>query len=123
MADATALEIEAARRAFADVIAKRTFAPKFPMAIKFRPGAVSDATVIHCQWPLAEKGPYSREITVQIAAGAMNRFRQADARARGEMLELFIRAFKIRLIEGGYTDKDQPAPPFIVHIDEHSLEP
>ena len=123
MADATALEIDAARRIFADAIATRTFGPKFPMEIKVQKGAVPDATVIHCQWPLAEKGPYSREITVQIAAGAMSRFRQADARARDEMLEHFIRVFQIRLIEGGYTDKDPPVPPFIVHIDEHSLEP
>jgi hypothetical protein len=116
------LDIDAARHAFADAIANRTFAPKFPLEINIRPGAVPDATVIHCHWRLAKEGPYSREITVQIAAGAMNRFRHADASARGKMLELFIRTFRIRLLEGGYNDKDPLAPPFIVSIDEHSIE-
>jgi len=120
MADATTLEIDAARRIFADAIAKCTFAPKFPIEIKVRP---SEATAIHCQWPLAEKGPYSRGITVHITAGAMSRFRQANARARDEMLERFMRVFQIRLIQGGYRDKDPPTPPFIVHIDVYSLEP
>ena len=68
MSDATALEIDAARRIFADAIAQRTFGPKFPMEIKLRPGAVLEATAIHCHWRLAENGPYSREITVQIGA-------------------------------------------------------
>jgi hypothetical protein len=123
MTDAPVFEIDAALRIIEDTITKHCFVPTFPIELKSRQGAVPDATAIHCQWPLAEKGPYSREVTVMIAAGAMRRFRRADAKARGEMLEHFVRAFRIRLTEGGYNEQDPWLPPFIIHIDEHSIEP
>ena len=87
---------------------------------------LGEAAVFHCKWPLVEKGPhsgtYSREITVQISAGAMNRFRSADARTRGAMSDRFISIFGERLDVDHYNEQDSSSPPFIIHIDEHSLE-
>ncbi len=112
--------IEAARRFFADQI--KGFLPR--AEVQTRP-AHGEATAFHCDW-LIEEGSSrkrSREITVKLASAAMNQFRAADPRGRGAMADNFVRVIKIRLAEGGYEENDPPSPPFIVHIDEHSLEP
>ena len=121
------MDIKTARGYFANEILYSDFLPRSAeISIRAEP-ALGEAAAFHCQWPLTEKGPYSgkhsREITVQITAGAMNRFRSADLRERGDMLIQFGRIFKARLLDGGYDAKDPPSPPFIVHIDDHSLEP
>jgi hypothetical protein len=115
------LDIEAARSFFAAEIGG--LLPK--AEIQIRP-ANNEATAFHCDW-LIEGGPSSRqrsrEITVKLASAAMNRFRSVDSKERGAMAAKFIRTIKVRLAEGGYDEKDPPSPPFIVHVDEHSLEP
>jgi hypothetical protein len=115
-------EIEVIRGIFADAIAQ-VFAHKLELHTVARPGAVPAATAIHCQWRLAKDGPPSREITVQVAAAAMDRFRNADARVRDEMLRRVLHTIAIRLSEGRYDEKDSRADAFVVSIDEHSIEP
>lgn len=120
------VDIEAARQYFADAIRDSDFVPySAEISIRADP-ALGEAAAIHCRWPLVEKGPYSgshsREITVQITAGAMNRFRSADSTERGAMSTRFVRIFNTRLLDGQYDEKDPSSPPFIVHVDEHSLE-
>ena len=124
MVDKSALDVDVARRAFADELANI-----FPKSTEFviRPGAVPEATAIHCAWWLAEKGPYSgdfsREITVQITSGAMNHFREAHPIERGAMLGRFMHIVHTRLLDGQYNEQDPSPPAFIISIDEHSLEP
>ncbi|MCC7079465.1 MAG: hypothetical protein IT530_02240 [Burkholderiales bacterium] len=118
------MDLEVARRAFADAFVK--VVPSNAKIFNRVDAELGEAAVIHCQWPLKEKGPYSgndsREITVQIGASALNAFRLADARARGLMLERFTRVCSIRLAEGGYHEQDPSSPAFKIRIDERSLE-
>jgi hypothetical protein len=120
-----AVDIDAVRHVFADAMMKSGYIPN-TAEIVIRPGAIPEATAIHCDWPLIEKGPYSgnrsREITVKINAAAMKLFRSAEARERAAMLDRFIHIFQVRLLEDGYNEQDPSPPPFIVSIDEHSLE-
>ena len=121
------LDIAAARRSFADAIAKSQFVPESAQITIRNEPALGEAGAIHCKWPLLEKGPYSgnysREITMQITARAMNQFRAADPKKRGTMLRQFIHTFEVRLLDGQYDEKDPSPPEFIVSIDEHDLEP
>lgn len=119
-------DLGAARRAFADTIIKSRLVPDSAELV-MREGAVPEATVIHCTWPLEEKEPFvtrrSREITIQISAAAIGAFREGSSRERGDMLTQFTRVFQTRLVEGGYREGDSTSPPFVVHVDQHSLQP
>jgi hypothetical protein len=121
------IDIDTARAFFAHAIEGSEFIPdSAEIEIGAEP-ALGNAAVFHCRWPLVEKGPlsekFSREITVQVNASAMNRFRAADPRDQGAMLARFRRLFNARLIDLHYDENDPPSPPFIVHVDENSLAP
>jgi hypothetical protein len=118
------LETPAARQAFAQVLATCLAETS---EIKIRADQeLGDAGVLHCHWPLTEKGPYSskhsREITVQISAGAMREFRAANPERRGEILARFKSMVQVRLLEGGYNPIDPPAPAFKIIVDDHAWE-
>ncbi len=120
------LDIKAARVLFADAIAKSGYVPE-SAKIKIRDEPeLGEAAAFHCYWHLDEKGPfsgeYSREITVQITSQAMNSFREAGPVKRGEMIERFGYVFRTRLLDGQYNEQDPSHPPFIIKIDEHSLD-
>jgi hypothetical protein len=121
------VDIEVARRYFANAIEKSGFMPDFAeITIRSEP-ALGTATVIQCRWPLIEKGTfsgnYSRAITVQINARAMQLFCSVDPKDRGAMLDQFVRVLYTRLTNGHYDEKGASSPVFIVGIDEDSLKP
>lgn len=119
------VDVPTARQAFARALAE--FLPATTQITIRNEAALGDAAAIHCRWPLTEKGPFSgdfsREITVQITAAAINAFRAADGQTRGVMLEKFSSVCRIRLAEGGYNEQDPSPPEFIVRIDDQTLEP
>ena len=116
------VDTEAARQAFANEIRKSDFIPN-SAEISIQP-AIGEAAAFHCRWPLLEKTwNYSREITVMVTSDAIKRFRLAEARERGAILTQFVRILNVRLLDGQYYEKEPPSPPFLIHIDEHSLEP
>ena len=126
-ADSEPLGIRIARRCFAEAIADSEFVPDSAQITIRDEEALGDAAAFDCSWPLVETSPVSgnhaRKITVQISAGAMNRFRQAQPRERGSMLVQFRRTFGARLRDGRYDEKDAASPAFAVSVDEHCLEP
>lgn len=120
------IDLKAARYMFAGAIAKCGYVPD-SAEITIRDDAeLGEAAAFHCRWPLAEKGPYSdkysREITVKIASRAMNHFRAAAPEERAEMLGKFGYVLRMRWLDGQYNERDSSSPPFIIEIDEHSLE-
>jgi hypothetical protein len=116
------VDIDRARQAFADAIRQSDYIPG-SAAISIQP-AIGEAAAFHCRWPLVEKaGNYSREITVMVTSDAIKRFRLAEARERGAILTQFVRILNVRLLDGHYYEKEPPSPPFLIHIDDHSLEP
>jgi len=121
------LGITEARQAFAAAITGSQFVQGKAAHISApNDDALGEAAVVYCHWPLTEKGPYSnehsREITVQITAGAANAFRQAQPVERGEMLTRLVHIFETRLLDGQYNELDPHYPPFIVHVYDHDLE-
>ena len=121
------LPLAGARQIFAEAIRDSEFIPgSAEITIRDEP-ELGDAAAVHCRWPLTEKGPYSgthsREITVQIEAAALNRFRAAAPVERGQMLQRFEHVFNTRLLDGGYNEQDPSPPVFRVRIDVHALEP
>ena len=119
------LDVSLARQAFAEEIRGSPFVPDTAEVI-VRDDAPPEAAVIHCDWPLENRDEYSgnrsREITVQIAANALNLFRNAQPAARGAMLQKFQHLLQVRLLDGQYEEQDPPAPAFIVAVDLHDLE-
>jgi hypothetical protein len=119
--------IDLIRRHFADAIAKSDFVPRTAKISIRDELELGDAAVIHCKWPLVERAPnsgnYSREITVQISASEMNRFRSAEPRMRGDMMAQFSSIFYKRLLDGQYNEQDASPPAFMIKIDEYSLDP
>jgi len=120
-----AVDVPTARQAFAAALAE--LMPATAELIVRNEAELGDAAAIHCKWPLEEKGPYSgdysREITAKISAATVNAFRAADGQSRGVMLDRFKSVCAVRLAEGGYNEQDPSPPAFLIHIDEHSLEP
>jgi len=119
------MDIEAARRYFATAIMESDVVSELAeISIRNDP-KLGEAAVFHCRWPLVDKGPYSgnysREITVQMKSGAMNKCRVANPRERGAMSIRFVRIFNARLLDGQYDGQDSSSPAFVISIDEHSL--
>jgi hypothetical protein len=118
------LSIDVAREYFVNAILKSGAVVPGTADISLRL-AINGATAYHCDWPLGEKGPSSRkrsrEITVQIDSDAMNCFRPADAKERGEMLSKFVQVLNGRLLDEQYDEQAPPSPALVVHIDRYSL--
>ncbi len=121
------LDIRIARRCFAEAIADSEFVPDDAAITIRNEAALGEAAAFSCNWPLVETPPlagaHAREITVQITAGAVQCFRQAEPGERGAMLVQFRRTFNTRLLDGRYDEKDASSPAFAVTIDEHCLKP
>jgi hypothetical protein len=119
-----AVDVPTARQAFAVALAE--VMPATAELVIRNEAELGDAAVIHCKWPLEEKGPfsghYSREITAKITAAVVNAFRAADGQTRGAMLDRFKSVCAVRLAEGGYNEQDPSPPAFVISIDEHTLE-
>ncbi len=124
--DSEPLDIRIARRCFAEAIADSQFVPGSAKIAIRDEAAPGEAAAFSCNWSLAEMTPpagaHAREITVQITAGAVQRFRQAEPGERGAMLVQFRRTFNTRLLDGRYDEKDASSPAFAVIIDEHCLK-
>jgi hypothetical protein len=118
------LSIDVAREYFMNAILKSKVVVPGNADISIRL-AVSGATAYHCDWPLGEKRPSprnrSREITVQINSDAMDCFRPADAKERGEMLSKFVQVLNGRLLDEQYDEQAPPSPALVVYIDRFSL--
>ena len=67
-----------ARLAFANAIQRSGLVPREAEIIVRDDVELGEAAAIHCDWPLNDKGLRSREITIQITAEAINKFREAD---------------------------------------------
>jgi hypothetical protein len=120
------MHIEEAREHFAHAIRTSELVPESAtIEIRTDP-ALGEGAVLNCRWPIAKKGLFSRErsreITVQVTADAMNRFRAVDARAQGEMLARFRQIFNKRLADLHQDENKPPSTPLILYIDEHTFE-
>lgn len=117
-------DIASARGRFAAAFAGSGMVPS-SVDITIHP-AHGEATAFHCTWPLTEHGvdpkKNSREITVKVASAAIKAFRSENAKGREAMLTRFIKVIGIRLHEGKYDEAAATLEPFIVFIDEHSLD-
>lgn len=118
------MDIDSMRRYIAETIGSAGLLPDSAV-VAIHP-AHAEATAFHCQWSLAVDGAdskkHSREITVQVGSAAMKALLSADTKGCADMLVRLVEVIGIRLQEGNYDPAAATLEPFIVSIDEHSLD-